>query len=381
MPPALQPPYRRWRSRSGAIAWSLPALLFSLSLSAFGASAAPAQAASNAAAADPPDARAWLARIHHAANRGNYEGTLVFSAGGTMSSSRVAHYAIGDQTYERLEALDGRQRRIVRHNNVVHTLWPQSHTAVVEQRDALAAWSATPQTVDPVALEQYSLHPEGSARIAGREARVALLQPRDNLRYAQRLWADRETGLMLRADVLAPPGPQANPTRPAQVLESTAFSEVLIGVKPRPEGLLRSLHEVDASARAASTAQADTHINAARGWQVVKPLQSSTTLAAEGWAVEHPVPGFSLSGCVRRSMHAAAAEAPVLQAVFTDGLTHVSVFMEAYNPARHGQALRGQHGATGSAMMRRGDDWITVVGDVPMSTLLLFSEALARQPR
>ena len=380
MAPASRSAHRRARLAAGGGTRSLPALLLLLMcLSAVGTRAV---WAGEPAAADPRDARAWLARIHHAANHGNYEGTLVFSAGGTMSSSRVAHYTVGAQTYERLEALDGRPRRIVRHNNVVHTLWPQSRTAVVEQRETLAAWSATPQTVDPVALEQYSLRSEGAARIAGRDALVLLLRPRDALRYAQRLWADRETGLMLRADVLAPvsnastAAPDEDPLPSAPVLESTAFSEVLIGVRPHPEGLMRALHDVDASARAASTDS-----GSAQAWRIVRPHQARTTLAAEGWAIEHPVPGFSLSGCVRRGMHAAAAEEPVMQAVFTDGLTHVSVFVESYNPARHGQAMRGQHGATGSAMMRRGDDWITVVGDVPMPTLLLFSEALARQRR
>lgn len=389
MPPAQTaqtgPQLRTHKRLALAAAVRVP-LLLALCLSAVGTGTA---WAADGAVVDPPDARAWLARIHHAANRGNYEGTLVFSAGGTMSSSRVAHYAVGDQTYERLEALDGRQRRVLRHNNVVHTLWPQSGMAVVEQREALAPGSATPQTVDPVALEQYSLHPEGAARIAGRPAQVVLLQPRDALRYAQRLWADRETGLMLRADVLAP---TANPSSAAPVLESTAFSEVLIGVKPQPESLIRALQEVDAAPRpaasnrhaagAAKRARSDVEsADAAPRWHIVKPHQTRTTLAGEGWTLAQPVPGFNLSGCVRRGMHAAAGEAPVLQAVFTDGLTHVSVFVEAYDPTRHEQPLRGQHGATASAMMRRGDDWVTVVGDVPMPTLLLFAEALARKPR
>ena len=389
MPPAsppLHPPQRALR----AVKLSLPALLLGLLLvcQAFlGARSAWAGAASAPSRAEPSDARAWLARIHRAANSGNYEGTLVFSADGTMSSSRVAHYAVGTQTYERLEALDGRQRRIVRHNNVVHTLWPQSRTAVVEQRETLAAWSATPQSVDPVLLEQYSLQNEGSARIAGRDAVVVLLQPRDHLRYAQRLWADRETGLMLRADVLAPaPASSADaPTsamRGAPVLESTAFSEVLIGVKPRPEGLMQAVHEVDASAQPGKAGDSED-VRIASGsapvWHIVRPHQAHTTLAAEGWFIEHPVPGFSLAGCVRRGMHAAATEEPVVQAVFTDGLTHVSVFVEPFNPSRHGQPMQGRHGATGSTMGRRGDDWITIVGDVPMPTLVRFSDALARR--
>jgi len=48
-----------------------------------------------AAVSEPNDARSWLARIHAAANQSNYQGTMVFSAGGLLSSSHVAHFCIG----------------------------------------------------------------------------------------------------------------------------------------------------------------------------------------------------------------------------------------------------------------------------------------------
>ena len=49
---------------------------------------------------------------------------MVFSsAGGMLSSARVWHFFVGDQTYERLGALDGRQQHIVRHNDTEHTLF------------------------------------------------------------------------------------------------------------------------------------------------------------------------------------------------------------------------------------------------------------------
>ena len=299
------------------------------------------------------DARAWLSRIHTAAGSGNYQGTMVFSAAGTLSSSRVWHYCVGDQTYEKLETLDGRQQRIVRHNDAVHTLWPQSRVAVVEKREALAAWSTTPQTVDPQALEQYELKPDGTARVAGREAAVFVLEPRDGLRYAQRLWADQATGLMLRADVI---GPGAD--RP--VLESTAFSEIEIGVKPQPEAILKSLRRSD-------------------DYRVVRPQQTRTTLEAEGWALARPVPGFRLAGCLRRAMHSGGENDPVLQAVFKDGLTHVSVFLEPYKPQRHPGEMQVRQGATATLMQRLGEHWVTVVGDVPPATLKLFADAIERR--
>jgi sigma-E factor negative regulatory protein RseB len=317
-------------------------------------------AAAEAAVLPAAEARAWLTRIRGAASAANYQGTMVFSVGGTMSSSRVGHYAVGDQTYEHLEALDGRQQRILRHNDAVHTLWPQSRVAVIETRQTRAAWSTTPQQVDPQALDLYELRREGTARVAGRDAAVFMLQPRDALRYPQRLWADEATGLVLRADVIGLP--DASSAAPA-VLESTQFSEVAIGVKPRPDAVLQELR----NARSLD------------GWRIVRPQQQRTELAAEGWLLQRPVAGFQLAGCVRLGMDKAGDQAPVLQAVFTDGLTHVSLFIEPFQPQRHRGEMRAHQGATATLMQRRGEHWLTVVGDVPASTLKLFADAVERR--
>lgn len=318
-----------------------------------------AQAADPAPAGNGPlnaaDGRAWLTRIHAAARTGNYQGTLVYSAGGTLSSSRVWHFWATEQTYERLEALDGRQQRIVRHNDTVHTFWPQTKVAVAEKRETIAAWSTTPQAVDPQALEQYELRREGSARVAGRDAAVLLLEPRDALRYAQRLWADQMTGLMLRADVI---GDVAGSAR--TVLESTAFSEIEIGVKPQPELVLQLMRKLD-------------------GYQVLRPQLKRTTLDGEGWVLARPINGFRLAGCMRRGMDTAGDDESVVQAVFTDGLTYVSVFLEPFKPQRHRADVQAQQGATTTVMTRRGDHWVTAVGDVPPATLRQFAAAFERQ--
>ena len=318
------------------------------------AAQAPDTTAAAPGALNAVDGRAWLMRIDAAARTSNYHGTLVYRAGDTLSSSRVWHYLVADQTYERLEALDGRQQRILRHNDVVHTLWPQSKLAVAERRETLAAWSTTPLAVDPQALEEYELRREGSARVAGREAAVLLLAPRDLLRYAQRLWADQATGLMLRADVIGEVGGLRS------VLESTAFSEVEIGVKPQPEQVLHVMRKLD-------------------GYQVLRPQQTRTTLEAEGWAAVRPVNGFRVVGCMRRGMETAGDEGSVLQVVFSDGLTHVSVFLEPFKPQRHKADVLAQQGATATLMTRRGEHWLTAVGDVPATTLKLFVAAIERK--
>ena len=308
-------------------------------------------AALPALAAGESDARQWLARMKAAASGGNYQGTLVFSAGGAMSSSRVWHFRIGENTYERLEAQDGRQQRIYRHNDEVRTVWPQSSTAVVERRETLATWSTTPQSVDPRAADNYDVRHEGEARVAGREAAVLMLTPRDALRFMQRLWADQATGLMLRADVLAPDG---------SLLESSAFSTIELDVKPQPELVLQAMRKDE-------------------GLRIVRPQQKRTTLDAEGWALVRPVPGFMLAGCVLRGVEATAAEPTMLQAVFADGLTHVSLFVERFNAARHREEMQAKLGATNTVMRRLGEHWLTVVGDVPVAALKQFGEALERK--
>jgi sigma-E factor negative regulatory protein RseB len=283
-----------------------------------------------------------------------------------MSSSRVWHFCVGDQTFEKLESLDGRQQQIYRHNDDVHTLWPQTRLAVIEKREAPAAWSTTPQAVDPRVLEQYALQREGHARVAGREADVFLLEPRDDLRFAQRLWADQTTGLLLRADVLAQPAVPPTTQAPAgrAVVESTAFSEVEIGVKAQPEVVVAAMRKLD-------------------GYRVQRPPQRRTALESEGWTLTRPVPGFVLASCLARPIEhgddAAQPAQAVLHAVFSDGLAHVSLFVEPFNPARHRHELLARQGATGTVMLRRKTHWFTAVGDVPLATLRRFVDALERR--
>jgi sigma-E factor negative regulatory protein RseB len=76
---------------------------------------------------------------------------------------------------------------------------------------------------------------------------------------------------------------------------------------------------------------------------------------------------------------APAAQVQVLQSVFSDGMAHVSVFIEPYDAQRHKQPMGTSLGATHTLMNRRGDWWVTVVGEVPMATVQLFEVMLERK--
>lgn len=329
-------------------------------LTLFGAYCAfvPAAAAQTGSepAAEPQKVRAWLMRIHEAASQRNFQGTFVVSGGGAVASARIAHYCEGRNQFERIESLDGQARHVFRHNDVVHTVWPGSRVAVIEQSQLLMSFPALLQAGDDRIVDYYDVRLQGSDRVAGHEANVLLVQPRDGHRFGYRLWSEKSSGLLLRADVIGDRD---------EVLETSAFSDVAIDVKPRPESVLQPMKKLD-------------------GYRVLRPVLTPTRLEAEGWTLRDIAPGFREVSCVRRPIEDAAGERdaaaePVLQTIYSDGLTYVSIFIEPFNPQRHARSMRASVGATQTLMRRQGDWWITVVGDVPASTLKMFAKGLERK--
>jgi sigma-E factor negative regulatory protein RseB len=267
----------------------------------------------------------------------------------------MAHFCEGPNQYERIESLDGKARNVYRLNDAVHTLWPTSHVAVIEQRDLLNSFPALLQAGGDGIDDWYDVQPQPDDRVAGHEANVFVVRAKDAYRYGYRLWSDKSSGLLLRADVLGERG---------DVLETSAFSDIAIGVRPQPESVVQPMKRLE-------------------GYRVFKPVLRPTRLDQEGWSMRQVAPGFRQVRCVNREMETTAdsdqtAPQRVLQAIYADGMTYVSVFIEPFRPKRHTQAISGSMGATQTLATRQGDWWITVVGDAPAATLRLFANGLER---
>jgi sigma-E factor negative regulatory protein RseB len=114
-------------------------------------------------------------------------------------------------------------------------------------------------------------------------------------------------------------------------------------------------------------------------YRVLRPPQKLTTLEAEGWTLSRPVAGFRLAGSVLRGMESAGQREPVLHVVFTDGLTLVSLFIEAFDDKLHFSETHSQQGATSTLSLRHGEHWLTVVAAAPLETLRLFAGALDKR--
>lgn len=302
----------------------------------------------------------WLMRLHEASRRRAYIGTLVVSSGGAMASSRIWHVCDGEKQIERVESLSGTPRSTFRRNDEVITFSPQSKVAVTEKRESLGLFPHLLKSPDSAIDQFYSARAQGSERVAGFEADVVQLAPKDKLRFGYRIWSEKKTGLVVKLQTLDLDG---------HVLEQVAFSELQLDVPVSMDKLTQMMRNTE-------------------GYKLEKPELVKTTAAAEGWQLKSPVPGFRPMSCYRRPAGTDAQSSdPLVQWVFSDGLASVSLFIEPFDRRRHGAEGLMAMGATHTLLRRMADKssnkdggwWLTVVGEVPGPTLQAFAQGLERK--
>jgi len=306
------------------------------------------------------DASAWLSKIHRAAQRENYVGTLIYQRGSVMHASKIQHYSdLVHNEYERLETLDGKPREVLRQNDVVHSLIPEAKLVVVEKQEAKDRFPALLATNKSDVLDLYDMRKLPGERVAGVECEVFSLEPHDAARYAVRLWAEKNSGLLMRAQTIGDGG---------KVLEQVAFSQVDIGVPSDKQRILGAIKN-------------------SSSWNHYEVTYQPTNVADEGWNIAVPLKGFQKIREVRRPLGELRAPAQgrgqvfeVLQVVYSDGLTGLSVFIEPVSEQRVRREGVASLGATQVVVRRIADYWITVVGEVPASTVRQFASAVEYRP-
>lgn len=337
--------------RSLALLWACALTGLSFAPSPQGAAAQPVSAPGGSRHAERSVAD-WLTRMHEASRLRSYIGTFVVSSSnGGMASSRIWHACNGEQQVERVESLTGAPRSTFRRNDEVVTFIPESRVVRTERRESLGLFPSLLKSTDSSIPEFYSARRLGSDRVAGFEADVVQLAPRDNLRFGYRVWSEKKTGLVVKLQTMDPEG---------NVLEQAAFSELALDAPVRIDKLNQMM-------------------GATEGWRVEKSDAVKTTAAAEGWQLRSAVAGFKPISCYRRPVSASPAPEGTLQWVFSDGLASVSLFVEAYDSQRHTQEGTFASGATQTLTRRIQDWWLTAVGEVPPQTLKAFAQNLERR--
>jgi sigma-E factor negative regulatory protein RseB len=291
----------------------------------------------------------WLLRMQDASRR-NYAGTFVVSSStGTMSSARIWHAADAAQQVERVEVLSGAPRSTFRRNDEVLTFLPDHRVVRAERRESLGLFPNLLKSSDTSIPEFYVARRVGAERVAGFDADVVQLAPKDQLRFGYRVWSEKRSGLVIKLQTVDADG---------NVLEQAAFSELQLDTPLKPEKLALMMR---------------TPV----GWRVERSESVKTNPAAEGWAMKAAVAGFNPMSCYKRP--GASPGEGGIHWIFSDGLASVSLFLEPYDRQRHQQEGVLAAGATQTLTRRIDDWWLTVVGEVPPQTLKAFAQNLERR--
>lgn len=300
------------------------------------------------AQAQSPETLGWLRKIHDATQKLSYSGTFVYQHGGRSETSRITRYVDASGDIERLEALDGQPREIVRTRDTVRCYLPDSRVVKVEKRTPDRSFPALlPEKITALA-RHYDISLGETRRIGGFDCQALVLTPRDNLRYGYKLYADVKSGMLLKAMTLDAAG---------DPVEQFMFTQLAIGNVTRE--MVQPSH-------------------AAGAWRVEDADAAPARLA--GWGLTAELPGFRKVIELKRRM---GESKPVGQLVYSDGLAAVSVFIEPLegrrDPVRTGLASMG---AIHIYTREVANHMVTVVGDTPAASVQRIANAVEyRRPQ
>lgn len=303
-----------------------------------------------ARAQSDPDALHWLQKIYTASERLSYTGVFVYQHGEQVETSRVTRIVDADGVHERLEALDGTPREIIRVNDEVKCYLPRSMTIKVDRQKDLKPFRFRIENANAIA-EQYSVRKAGIERVAGYDCQALVLEPKDNLRYGHKLWAEVATGLLVRDKVFNERG---------EMVEHLSFTQLQIG-GPLDKALLRPRFTL-----------------AGRDWRVENQAAAEVSLADHGWALKSLPPGFRTVTELKRDL---GSGHEMTHVVVSDGLAAVSVFIEPL--AVKGQSPRAgasRQGAVNIYSRTLDRHMVTAVGEVPAEGVRRIADAVERRP-
>jgi sigma-E factor negative regulatory protein RseB len=312
---------------------------------------------------DRAEAERWIERMGTALERLNYEGTLVELAGEQATVMRVVHRHERGMTSERLTAIDGVGREIIRHGDEVTCILPDQRMVLVDRRDNVpgstsrlrAQFGGRPH----FPAEHYRLALEPGPVLAGRPTQVVVVEPADGLRYGYRLWLDGETALPLKVQVAGDGG---------AVVEQVLFADIRLG-EPIADAAVRASQPTDGYT-----------------WRKVGPAPEDGAAPAP-WTAGRLPPGFVQQAATTKPGRSAA---PVTQLVYSDGVATVSVFIEpdagSAGPAGPGAgspaAVPGgtRLGSANLYTLVRSGHRVTAMGEVPARTVEMIARAMGPAP-
>ncbi|MDH3526580.1 MAG: MucB/RseB C-terminal domain-containing protein [Gammaproteobacteria bacterium] len=294
-------------------------------------------------------AREWLGDMSRALQTLNYDGTFVYLHDGKLEAMRIIHQLGSTGEKERLVSLTGSAREVLRDDESVTCIMPDSKSVMVGQSRPRQLLPMVPQDLDSL-LRYYRFEMLGEDRISGFQARTVAITPRDEYRYGYRFWIDTDSKLLLKSDLTAVDG---------TAIEQVMFTRLDIGSTISDAALQPSL--------------------TGKGYvwyhQSAEEATAPPQIGETRWSVGRLPDGFSMTHYQRKRLQPEGQDTEHM--VFSDGLATVSVYVESLssdNAEFIGLSGMGAMNAFGAMV---DGHQVTVVGEVPALTVEMMARSVA----
>ncbi len=350
-----------------------------------------------------------LKRMSEVDETQSYQGVFILRKSDKLSTLRVTHGVDEKGIWESLEALNGEPRKVVRRNNRVISIFPARELVTIRQSENKESLHRRlPENIDQ--LEQfYSISRLADDRIANHHAIVVDLVPKDSFRYGYRYWLDKNTGMLLRCDLISSdetiieqmmftsldylteaPEEKINLQQFEQFKQQVIVDNALAGsafskshswvIDQLPKGfmLIRSnmrysqpmiLNNVAESNTVKSNAsEAGGNVEGSNAGK--NALSTMPITATQSIAVSSPLQP--------RPLQSGQAQPDLLHLVYSDGLASVSVFIKkSFEAESHfeGVSSMGAINAFGNVI---DDYFVTAVGVVPVNTVQIIAQSAVK---
>lgn len=275
----------------------------------------------------------------------SYRGIFVYESNQQTKAVQMTHLNNGQGEYSRNVLLDSSPREVFSQGRDLVIFNPKKEKIIIQKRRGQNLFPAILPTQLDHLKTSYSLYLGENDSVAGRNARMLLLSPKDNFRYYYKFWVDQEYGLLLKYSMQ---------NAKQEVLETIAFKQL---------NLMETL-DLDWF-----RPQIDTKKNYVMEEET--PVLNDAD-EAKGWEIQTLPTGFNKVEQIRLMAHGRTT--PITQIILSDGLATVSLFIEPVSlKPRIGYRVVGNNSFY--ANVQHGHQ-ITVVGEVPQETVAKIAESV-----
>ena len=285
--------------------------------------------------------------MRQASSQMNYKGIMAFSKNGQVESFQLFHSLHEGVERERLVSMDSPLREVIRNAEKVVCYYPDTKTAFVENKPSRHSMLLDlPEDLSKL-TRYYSISLQDREYVANHQAQAINMIPRDDYRYARRIWLDVESRLPLKSELIDETG--AN-------VEQMVFTTLDIVPNINREELETTIPEGSVK------------------WMVNQREMLSP--ASLNWSLEGVPEGFQMISYTR--MKQSGAETPLDHLLLSDGLSSVSIYIDESKTdilKSHPRKV----GALNAASRKIGQYQVTVMGEVPERTVQSIVDGLRYQ--